>query len=304
VFGCFMSSISPFSALSACDHDSVSSDSELSRGDDSWTDSLELSGATTASLPNSPSTIPVGISLYPERVTAHQTRLENCSTNFLARLVKSRDKEFSAFTKKFDQILKLLEKERNEHNQTLAKYEESQSKYKESQSKYEESQSKYKESQSKYDEFQSKYERLSLTSEQYKTKFIERDEVCLSAIDTVENLEKEMDRIENENVSLKRQLDFIKKSASIGLIGLGAVAFVAIQLKKPQGFGASLTQIAKSFLFDRVMGLNRGALSIAKEAALEVANIANDKAAAVIHSATVAFRSSSGNPMMGSDFTL
>jgi len=35
-----------------------------------------------------------------------------------------------------------------------------------------------------------------------------------------------------------------------------------------------------------------------------VANIANDKAAAVIHSATVAFRSSSGNPMMGSDFTL
>jgi len=283
VFGCFMSSISPFSALSACDHDSVSSDSELSRGDDSWTDSLELSGATTASLPNSPSTIPVGISLYPERVTAHQTRLENCSTNFLARLVKSRDKEFSAFTKKFDQILKLLEKEREDHNQTLAKY---------------------KESQSKYDEFQSKYERLSLTSEQYKTKFIERDEVCLSAIDTVENLEKEMDRIENENVSLKRQLDFIKKSASIGLIGLGAVAFVAIQLKKPQGFGASLTQIAKSFLFDRVMGLNRGALSIAKEAALEVANIANDKAAAVIHSATVALRSSSRNPMMGSDFTL
>ncbi|MBM3196353.1 MAG: hypothetical protein FJZ62_06390 [Chlamydiae bacterium] len=278
-----MSSISPFSALSACDHDSVSSDSELSRGDDSWTDSLELSGATTASLPNSPSTIPVGISLYPERVTAHQTRLENCSTNFLARLVKSRDKEFSAFTKKFDQILKLLEKEREDHNQTLAKY---------------------KESQSKYDEFQSKYERLSLTSEQYKTKFIERDEVCLSAIDTVENLEKEMDRIENENVSLKRQLDFIKKSASIGLIGLGAVAFVAIQLKKPQGFGASLTQIAKSFLFDRVMGLNRGALSIAKEAALEVANIANDKAAAVIHSATVALRSSSRNPMMGSDFTL
>jgi hypothetical protein len=277
VFGCFMSSISPFSALSAFgDHNSVSSDSELSRGDDSWTDSLELSGATTVSMPSSPSTIPVGNSLYPERVTAHQTRLENCSAKFLARLVKSRDDDISVFTEKFDQILKLLEKERKEHNQTFAKYEESQS----------------------------KYERLLLTLKKYKEKFIEVQEICLSGIDTVENLEKEMDRIENENVSLKRQLDFIKKSASIGLIGLGAVAFVAIQLKKPQGFGASLTQIAKSFLFDRVMGLNRGALSIAKEAALEVANIANDKAAAVIHSATVALRSSSRNPMMGSDFTL
>lgn len=298
MFGCFMSSISPFSALSAFgDHNSVSSDSELSRGDDSWTDSLELSGATTASMPSSPSTISVGNSLYPERVTVHQTRLENCSAKFLARLVKSRDDDISVFTEKFDQILKLLEKERKEHNQTLAKYEESQS-------KYEEFQSKYKESQSKYEESQSKYERLSLTSKQYEKKFIEMQEICLSGIDTVENLEKEMDRIENENVSLKRQLDFIKKSASIGLIGLGAVAFVAIQLKKPQGFGASLTQIAKSFLFDRIMGLNRGALSIAKEAALEVANIANDKAAAVIHSATVALRSSSGNPMMGSDFTL
>jgi hypothetical protein len=286
-----MSSISPFLALKAFgDHNSVFSDSELSMGDDSWTDSLELSGATTASMPNSPSTIPVGISLHPERVTAHQTRLKNCSPNFLARLVKSRDDDISVFTEKFDQILKLLEKERKEHNLTLAKYEESQSKCEEFQSKYKES--------------QSKYERLSLTSKQDKTKFIEMQEICLSAIDTVENLEKEMDRIENENVSLKRQLDFIKKSASIGLIGLGAVAFVAIQLKKPQGFGASLTQIAKSFLFDRIMGLNRGALSIAKEAALEVANIANDKAAAVIHSATVALRSSSGNPMMGSDFTL
>jgi hypothetical protein len=293
-----MSSISPFLALKAFgDHNSVFSDSELSMGDDSWTDSLELSGATTASMPNSPSTIPVGISLHPERVTAHQTRLKNCSPNFLARLVKSRDDDISVFTEKFDQILKLLEKERKEHNLTLAKYEESQS-------KCEEFQSKYKESQSKYEESQSKYERLSLTSKQDKTKFIEMQEICLSAIDTVENLEKEMDRIENENVSLKRQLDFIKKSASIGLIGLGAVAFVAIQLKKPQGFGASLTQIAKSFLFDRIMGLNRGALSIAKEAALEVANIANDKAAAVIHSATVALRSSSRNPMMGSDFTL
>jgi len=271
VFGCFMSSISPFSALSAFgDHNSVSSDSELS-------------GATTVSMPSSPSTIPVGNSLYPERVTVHQTRLENCSAKFLARLVKSRDDDISVFTEKFDQILKLLEKERKEHNQTFAKYEESQSKYEES---------------------QSKYERLLLTSKQYKKKFIEVQEICLSGIDTVENLEKEMDRIENENISLKRQLDFIKKSASIGLIGLGAVAFVAIQLKKPQGFGASLTQIAKSFLFDRIMGLNRGALSIAKEAALEVANIANDKAAAVIHSATVALRSSSRNPMMGSDFTL
>ena len=277
MFGCFMSSISPFSALSAFgDHNSVSSDSELSRGDDSWTDSLELSGATTASMTSSPLTIPVGNSLYPERVTAHQTRLENCSAKFLATLVKKRDDDISALTEKIGEFLHLLEKEQEGHNQTLAKYEESQS----------------------------KYERLSSTSKQYKTKLNEMREICLSAIDTVENLEKEMDRIENENVSLKRQLDFIKKSASIGLIGLGAVAFVAIQLKKPQGFGASLTQIAKSFLFDRIMGLNRGALSIAKEAALEVANIANDKAAAVIHSATVALRSSSGNPMMGSDFTL
>ena len=121
-------------------------------------------------------------------------------------------------------------------------------------------------------------------------------EMNLSAVYCVEQVEK-------ENATLKNQLSFLKKSAVIGFIGLGTIAFVATQLKQPQSFGRSVIQMAKSFLFDRMVSSNRGAISIAKEAAIEVAHMANNTATAMINSVADSLKGVSENPVTGPDFT-
>ena len=103
-------------------------------------------------------------------------------------------------------------------------------------------------------------------------------------------------QVEKENATLKNQLSFLKKSAVIGFIGLGTIAFVASQLVQPQSFGKSVIQMAKSFLFDRMVSSNRGAISIAKEAAIETAT-------AMIHSVADSLKGVSENPVTGPDFT-
>ena len=143
--------------------------------------------------------------------------------------------------------------------------------------------------------------------------------VCMVAKLTIENgaLKKELndsqeinpsavycvEQVEKENATLKNQLSFLKKSAVIGFIGLGTIAFVASQLKQPQSFGRSVIQMAKSFLFDRMVSSNRGAISIAKEAAIEVAHMANNTATAMIHSVADSLKGVSENPVTGPDFT-
>ena len=107
-----------------------------------------------------------------------------------------------------------------------------------------------------------------------------------------------------KNATMEQQLSFIKKSALISLIGLGTVALVATQFKKPQSFGANTLQIIKSLLFDRLIGFNGGAFSLAKEAASEAASIASQKASDVISSAKEAIEGYMSNPSTGSDFTL
>lgn len=121
-------------------------------------------------------------------------------------------------------------------------------------------------------------------------------EMNQSAVDYVAQVKK-------ENATLKNQLSFLKKSAVIGFIGLGTIAFVASQLKQPQSFGKSVIQMAKSFLFDRMVSSNRGAISIAKEAAIEVAHMANNTATAMIHSVADSLKGVSENPVTGPDFT-
>lgn len=99
-------------------------------------------------------------------------------------------------------------------------------------------------------------------------------------------------QLTEKNATMEQQLSFIKKSALISLIGLGTVALVATQFKKPQHFGANTLQIIKSLLFDRLIGFNGGAFSLAKGAASDV-----------ISSAKEAIEGYMSNPSTGSDFT-
>jgi hypothetical protein len=142
-----------------------------------------------------------------------------------------------------------------------------------------------------------KISKLSIENDRLRKALSASQKICLSAVTYTE-------QIENENATMKQQLSFIKKSALISLIGLGTVALVATQFKKPQSFGANTLQIIKSLLFDRLIGFHGGAFSLAKGAASEAASIASQKASDVISSAKEAIEGYMSNPSTGSDFTL